>query len=141
MKKIAVFVFAAMIALTPVAAQALSIGCWDQWPTVGHQFNDKISGYIGFNHYGNYNNSPTNWYLVKVDYNLAKFGNVQTRAGIDYWWSSPTVDSATELTYGAYIMAAENLSVGFDITLARFNNIPSSTDILRCANASVNLFF
>jgi hypothetical protein len=141
MKKIAVFVFAAMIVLAPVAAQALSIGCWNRWPTVGQQFNDKLAGYLGYNYTSNYNNQATSWYLVKLDYNLVKLGDVQTKVGIDYWGSSPNTDSGVELTYGASIMAAKNLSVGFDIILAGSYNNPTSTDILPSANVAVNLYF
>ncbi len=143
MKKLVLLLVAVILVLSPIAAQALSIGCWNNWPTVGMQFNDKLSGYLGYNYYGNFNNIATSWYLVKLDYNLVKLGDIQTKVGVDYWGSTPYYNSALELTYGASFMPLNNLSIGFDVMLVAFNNDinTSTTNVLPRANAAINLFF
>lgn len=147
MKKIALWLVVAVIILLPVCAQALSIGVWNEWPTLGMQINNNLSGYIGFNSMGGVSGaSSTNWYLVKLDYNLSKIGEVQTKAGIYYYANSTGAgaagdpSSAVGLTYGGSIMLAKNLSVGFDELLVQANSNPSSTDILPRATASVNFY-
>jgi len=141
MKKFSLLIIALVIALSPITTQAISIGCWNTWPTIGLKFNEQLTGYVGYNFYGNYQNKATNWFLVKLDYNIVKLGEVQTKAGVDYYWSAPNFDSALEFTYGASIMLLKNLSVGFDIMLLRFRNGPTSTDILPGANLTANLYF
>ena len=146
MKKIMMFLVVAAIALTPVCAQALSVGDWGGWATLGTQFNDKFAGYLGYSNFGGVGGgSSTNWMLAKVDCDLAKLGDVQTKAGVFYWWTSPNAvgnpGSRLGFTWGAAIMPVNNLSVGFDIVLAQSNSSPSSTDILPGAVFTANLIF
>jgi len=101
MKKLILLLVAAIVVLSPITAQALSVGTWNVWPTIGMQFNDKLSGYLGFNYTSNFNNTATSWGLVKLDYNLVKLGEVQTKVGVDYWGSAPYYDSALEFIYAA----------------------------------------
>ena len=131
----------AAIALTPVCAQALSIGDWGGWATVGTQFGDKVSGYLGYSYFGGVGGaSGTSWLLAKVDYDLAKLGDVQTKAGVFYWGTSPNVGSRLGITWGATIKPVNNLSVGFDLVLAQQNSTPSSTDLLPNAVFTANLY-
>ncbi len=136
MKKLALLLVAAVFVFAPVSAQALSVGDWGGWPTIGTQFNDNLSGYLGFAYYGTGTSSNV---LAKVDYNLAKLGDVQTKAGVYYTMTSPNTGTALGLTWGASIMAVKNLSVGFDVILARANGTPSSTDVLPGAVMTANL--
>jgi len=144
MKRFALLLIAIML-LSPIAAQALSIGSWNSWPTVGQKFNDQLTGYLGFNYSSNFpsNNQAISWGLVKLDYNLMKVGEVQTKIGVDCWGSNPYYDSALECSYGASFMPLKNLSVGLDIMLVSFyNNIfLSSTDILPSARVGIDLLF
>jgi hypothetical protein len=137
MKKLALFLIGAAIVLSPACAQAISIGDWGGWPTIGMQFNDNLSGYLGYSYYGTGSQS---WVLAKVDYNMAKLGDVQTKAGVFYWMTSPNVGTRVGLTWGASIMAVNNLSVGFDVVLAQANTVPTSTDILPGAVITANLY-
>jgi len=132
------FVIAVVLILFPACAQAWTVGDWGGWPTVGMQFNDKFSGCLGFSNYGS---TSRTWILAKVDYNLAKMGDVQTKAGVHYIMTSPNAGTELGLTWGASIMAVKNLSVGFDIVLLALNGTPTSTDILPYAALSANLFF
>lgn len=143
MKKLNLLLVVVIMVLSPIAAQALSIGTWNTWPTVGQNFNDKLTGYLGFDYSSNFNNKATSWGLAKLDCNLVKFGEVQTKVGVDYWGSAPYYNSALEFTYGASFMPLDNLSVGFDIMLLSFyNDINlSSTDVLSSARAAINLFY
>ena len=141
MKKLMMLLIVAAVALTPVCAQALSVGDWGGWPTVGMQFGDKFAGYLGFSTFGS---TARSWYLAKVDYNLAKLGDVQTKAGAYYSTTSPDIGTQLGLTWGAAIMPVNNLSLGFDIILAEQNMAPgttSNTDILPSAvfTASLNI--
>ena len=136
MRKLALFLVVAAVILAPACAQALSVGDWGGWPTVGIQFNDNISGYLG---YSNYGLPSSSWILAKLDYNLAKLGDVQTKAGVLYTMTSPNTGTSLGLTWGASVMAVKNLSVGFDIVLAQANGTPSSTDILPYTAMAVNL--
>lgn len=140
MKKIIMFLIVAAVALTPVCAGALMIGDWGGWATVGTQFGGGFSGYLGYTYFGGVGGaSGSHWALAKVDYNLAKMGDVQTKAGVFYWGTSPNVGSRLGLTWGASIMPVNNLSVGFDIVVAQQNSTPSSTDILPSAVFVANL--
>ncbi|MFA4905143.1 MAG: hypothetical protein WC645_01425 [Candidatus Margulisiibacteriota bacterium] len=139
MKKIILLLVVAIVALTPVCAQALSVGDWGGWPTLGMKFGDMFAGYLGFSSFGGTSRS---WMLAKVDYNLAKLGDVQTKAGAFYWTNSPNVSSQLGITWGAAIMPVNNLSLGFDIILAEQNMAPganSNTDILPAAVFTANL--
>jgi hypothetical protein len=139
-KKIILFLMVAAVALTPVCAQALTVGAWGSWATIGTQFADNFSGYLGYSNFGGVGGaSSTNWMLVKIDYDLAKLGDVQTKAGVFYWWTSPNVGSRVGATWGASITPVKNLSAGFDIVLAQSNSMPSSTDILPSAVVSASL--
>ena len=77
--------------------------------------------------------------LLKVDYDLAKLGDVQTKAGVFYWWTAPNSGSRLGVTWGASIMPVSNFSVGFDAILVQSNSSPSSTDILPGAVFTANL--
>lgn len=76
MKKSILFLIVAIMVLIPISAQALMVGDWGGWPTLGLKFNDMFSGYLGFSNFGGTSRS---WILAKVDYNLSKLGDVQTR--------------------------------------------------------------
>ncbi len=143
MKKLALLVVAVIMVLSPIAAQALSIGTWNNWPTIGQKFNDKLTGYLGFNYYSSYNNKATSWGLVKLDYNLIKIGEVQTKVGIDCWGSNPFYDSGIDTSYGISFMPLSNLSVGFDVMLlSSYNAVNvSSIDVFDGARAVINLYF
>ena len=138
-----VLLLVAILLLSPIAAQAFSIGSWNSWPMVGQKINDRLTGYVGFNYLSNYNNKATTWGLVKLDYNLCKLGEVQTKLGVDYWGSNPYYDSALECSYGASFMPLNNVSVGLDIMLVSFYNSinVASTDILPSARVGMNLIF
>ena len=130
----------ATIILAPTCASALSIGYWDAWPTIGQQFNDKVTGYLGYCYYGQTSRS---YLLAKVDYNLMKLGDVQTKVGGFYIASSPSVRTDLGLTWGASIMATKNLSVGFDIILLDSESFSGSsyTDILPYSTITANIYF
>jgi hypothetical protein len=136
LKKLALLLVVAAFVFAPVSAQALTVGDWGGWPTVGTQFNDNLSGYLGYSYFGS---TSTSWVLAKLDYNLAKMGDVQTKAGVYYTMTSPNSGTSLGLTWGASIMAVKNLSVGFDVILARANGTPSSTDVLPFAVITANL--
>jgi hypothetical protein len=139
-KKIMLFLIVAVVALTPVCAQALSVGDWGGWPTLGLQFGDKFAGYLGYSNFGAVGGgSSTSTMLAKVDCNLAKLGDVQTKLGVFYQWVSPGSGTTLGLTWGVAIMPVNNLSLGFDIVLAQSNSSPSSTDILPSAVFTANL--
>lgn len=143
MKKIMMLLIVAAVALTPVCAQALTVGAWGTWATVGTQLGAGFSGYLGYSYFGGAGGaSGTHWLLGKVDYNLAKLGDVQTKAGVFYWGTSPDVGTQLGLTWGVAAKLASNLSVGCDIVLAQQNTKPSTTDILPSAvvNANLTLF-
>ena len=143
MKKFILLLAVVITVLSPITAQALSIGTWNNWPTVGMQINDKLTGYFGFNYSSNYLNKATSWGLLKLDYNLIKLGEVQTKVGVDYWASAPYYNSALEFSYGASFMPLNNLSIGFDIMMLSFYNEStfSSIDVLPSARAAINLLF
>lgn len=138
MKKLAWLLVVAAIVLAPAGAQALSVGDWGGWPTVGMQFNNNLSGYLG---YSNFGATSRSWILAKLDYNLVKLQDVQTKAGVFYTMTSPNAGTSLGATWGASVMATQNLSVGFDIVLAQVNGTPSSTDILPFAAMTANLIF
>ena len=141
MKKFILLLTVAILALTPVCAQALSVGDWGGWATLGTQFGDKFAGYLGYSNFGAVGGgSSTNWLLAKVDCNLAKLGDVQTKVGAFYWWTSPNSGSRLGVTWGASIMPVSNFSVGFDAVLVQSNSTPSSTDILPSAVFTANLY-
>lgn len=134
------FLVALMVVLTPVCAQALSVGDWGGWATVGTQFGDRFAGYLGYSNIGGAGGgSSTNWMLAKVDCDLTKLGDVQTKVGVFSWWTSPNSGSRVGVTWGASIMPINNFSVGFDAILAQSNSSPSSTDILPSAVFAANL--
>ncbi|MDD5382402.1 MAG: hypothetical protein PHH60_01970 [Candidatus Margulisbacteria bacterium] len=140
MKRLVLLLIAAIMLLAPTGAQALSVGDWGGWPTLGMQFGDKCAGYLGYSNYGG--TTSTSWVLAKVDYNLTKLGDVQTKAGIFYWLTSPDAGTQLGLTWGAAIMPVNNLSVGFDIILAERNSNPgadATMDILPGAVFTANL--
>ena len=135
------FLIVAAIALTPVCAQALSIGDWGGWATIGTQFGDRFAGYLGYSNFGAVGGgSSTNMMLVKVDCDLAKMGDVQPKLGVFSWWTSPNSGSRLGLTWGASIRPLSNFSVGFDAVLIQQNGTPSSTDILPNAVFAANLY-
>ena len=128
--------------LTASGASALqmSVGTWYDWPTVGVKFNDKVSGYLGYSYNGS---TQTNWVLAKVDVNLAKIKDVQTKAGVVYYTTSPRSASSLSLTWGASVMVLPNVSIGADIILVGFDTNAAgvnSTDILPSAAMSFNLY-
>ncbi len=130
----------AAVALTPVCAQALTVGEWGSWATVGTKFGAGFSGYLGYSYFGGAGGgSADNELLVKLDYNLAKLGDVQTKAGVYYFWTSPDIGTQLGLTWGASVNVVNNLSLGFDAVLARANTKPSTTDILPVAVVTANL--
>ena len=134
------FLIVAAMVLIPVCAQALSVGDWGGWATLGTQFGDKFAGYLGYTNLGAVGGgSSANWMLAKVDYDLAKMGDVQPKIGVFSWWTSPNSGSRLGLTWGASIMPVNNFSVGFDAVLAQQNGSPSSTDILPSAVFTANL--
>jgi hypothetical protein len=125
MKK--VFVFTLLIAsmLLPVSAQALSVGLWNggfveempaNFPTLGVQMTDALAGYVGMNSFG-LSHTTLKVFFVKVDYNLVKAGNVQTKIGAYSVMIPDSEESTVGLTWGASVMVAKNLSVGFDVKL------------------------
>jgi hypothetical protein len=135
------FLVAAMVVLTPVCAQALSVGDWGGWATVGTQLSDKFAGYLGYSNFGAVGGgTSTNYLLAKVDYDLAKMGDVQPKLGVFSWWTSPNSGSQLGLTWGAAIMPVKNFSIGFDAVLIQQNGTPSSTDILPNAVFTANLY-
>ncbi|MCX5750448.1 MAG: hypothetical protein NT099_02060 [Candidatus Saganbacteria bacterium] len=142
MKKLTLFLIgmALMITASSASALQLSVGTWGDWATVGFHFNDKVSGYLGYSYNGN---TKVNWMLAKVDVNLAKIKDVQTKAGIAYYTTSPNNGSSLGLTLGASVMVLPNASIGGDIMLADFNTSAggaNTTDILPTALMSFNLY-
>lgn len=131
MKKLALFVLGLALLLAPVSAQALMVGDWGGWATVGTQFNENISGYLGYSYF-----NPTNWLLVKADYNLAKLGDVQTKVGANFELTSPNSGSSLGLSWGISAMMVKNLMIGTDLILVRFNRNAGgggTTDIIPAA--------
>lgn len=142
MKKIALLLIGIALLITATSANALSVGTWGNWATIGTQFNDSFAGYLGYSYDGA---AATNWLLVKVDMNLAKIKDVQTKAGLAYWATSPNNNgSSLGLTWGASVMVLPNVSIGGDIILASYNTSTggtNSTDILPAGEMSFNLYF
>ncbi|OGC22194.1 hypothetical protein A2291_01195 [candidate division WOR-1 bacterium RIFOXYB2_FULL_42_35] len=85
--------------LTPTA-QALTVGDWGGWATVGTKLADKVSGCVGFSVFGG--TTSTTWLLAKVDYDLVKPGKLQTKAGIFYWLTSPRFRDTLRLYLGRF---------------------------------------
>jgi hypothetical protein len=145
MKKTILFIAISLLMLVPVCAQALSFGYWNQWPTLGMQINNNLAGYVGFNSMDG--DTRTNWYMVKVDCNLMKIGDVQTRAGIYYYANDIGTGvlydpaSAIGLTFGGAVMVTKSFSIGIDEILVQANANPSTTDIFPASTLSANIYF
>jgi hypothetical protein len=124
MKKYAlVMIFAAML-LSPISAQALSIGSWGgsyfgiemPIPTVGMQLTDSLAGYVGMR--TAFESSERYQCLVKADYNLFKLGDLQNKIGAHYQWVTDDDAVIAGLTWGVSAMVLKNVSVGVDFKLA-----------------------
>ncbi|MCX5751528.1 MAG: hypothetical protein NT099_07685 [Candidatus Saganbacteria bacterium] len=138
MKKLFLVFLGLTMLLVPVSAQALSIGMWGEWATIGQQFNDSLSGYFGYSIYYGVTD-----YLVKADLNLAKLGNVQTKMGLYYETDQPNDYSTVGLTYGMSTMVQPNLSVGGDISILNSENYAgaTTTNVFPITRVAVNLYF
>lgn len=140
MKKLTMLVIGLALILTASSAQAWMVGDWGGWAVVGNQLTKSIDGYVGYSFI-----NPTNWYLVKVDCNLAKINKVQTKAGLDYQGSSTSGGLSTSqlsLTWGISTMVQPNMSVGADLVLAAYHMTTgtNTVDILPAAMVNAMLY-
>jgi len=116
LKKLALLIvgLALVLSASRVNAMQLSVGDWAGWPVLGLHFNDTFTGYLGYSYVGS---TKVSYGLVKVDMNLAKIKDAQTKAGVYYSMTSPNNGSTLGLTWGASVMVLPNVSVGADIDL------------------------
>lgn len=136
MKKIILLAFAVMLATTPVLA-GVTIGSYGFMPTLGMQFNENLSGRLGATYVTTAGAGTTN-YLVNLEYNLAKAGEVQSSMGIYYANSSAAGATATfGLTYGVVANLATNLALGADFVLV--SSTGTTTGILSNGTGGVGV--
>ncbi|MBI5399998.1 hypothetical protein HZB07_05255 [Candidatus Saganbacteria bacterium] len=116
--------FAAAPKTAPMAMDnrgGLAIGTALGFPTLQYSFNRDMTGQLGAS-YASGGGASSTAYLIKVDYNLQKVGEVQSNMGLFY--SSNGAAAATTvlgLTYGLSTKVAANFSLGADFIL--FNSL------------------
>ena len=122
MKKILLFVFVLMMAVTPtLAANNLSVATALGFAALKYQFTNDLSGYIGVNNFSGttITNAPGTGIMLKVDYNLEKLGKVQPTAGLFYITNGvAAATTSMGATYGVETNIADNLVIGADFVLA-----------------------
>ena len=141
MKKLVLFFIgvALVLSASSVNALQLSVGDWAGFPTLGFHFNDKFTGYLGYSYIGS---TKISYGLAKVDMNLAKIMDAQTKGGVYYSMTSPNNGSTLGLTWGASVMVLPNVSVGADIDLVSQSTTAggtSTTNFLQGAYMVFNL--
>ena len=128
MKKLILIAFALILAVTPVFASGLKLCSWNGWATLGKDLTNDLSGQLGLG-YTSAAGTGTTFYLLKVDYKLAKVGKIQPAWGIYYNSSSAAGATATiGLTWGVSVPVWKNLALGYDIIVA--NSTGNTTRIL-----------
>ncbi|OGB89146.1 hypothetical protein A2625_02360 [candidate division WOR-1 bacterium RIFCSPHIGHO2_01_FULL_53_15] len=117
MKKIALMLIAVVLVSSGAfAAGNLAVGTTLGFASLKYQFSPDVTGSLGLN---NFSGAATGTgILVKVDYNLAKAGNVQPNIGL-YYTTNGAAAATTILgiTWGVTAMVESNLSLGADIIL------------------------
>ena len=121
MKKIALLL--SLITILGTASLAampgnLAVGATLGFASLKYQFTSDVTGSLGLNNFsGSLFNSATG-ILVKVDYNLAKAGQVQPNLGLFYTTNgAAAATTSLGITYGITTMVQPNLSLGADIVL------------------------
>ncbi|OGC03597.1 hypothetical protein A3H38_05360 [candidate division WOR-1 bacterium RIFCSPLOWO2_02_FULL_46_20] len=131
MKKIILLAFAVMLATTPVLA-GINIGSSIGFATLNLGLNDNITVILGANYISTAGVSMTGL-LGKVNYNLAKAGEVQPNVGLYYTTNGAAAATTTiGLTWGVLTPLTSSLSIGADFVLASSTSAAgvSTTSIL-----------
>jgi hypothetical protein len=148
MKKIALMMILAAILLSPISAQALSVGTWGaslggqylSTPTVGMQVTDALTGYIGMRIAAD--SADQYLCLVKADYNVVKMGNIQHKAGAYYIWVTDSDKYfITGLTWGMSTMLTKSLSIGIDVKLAEQYSGGGETETMYLPGTAIAINF
>ena len=132
MKKLLVLISVLLIASSAaMAAGNLAVGTALGYPTLKYNFTEDFSGQVGAM-YASATGATSTALLAKVDYNLAKLGEVQPAIGL-YYTSDGAAAATTVIgvTYSVSTMVQSNLSIGVDFTLlSSSSGAVSATGIL-----------
>lgn len=142
MKKIALLLAIVVLGTASFAAAPgkMAVGTALSFATLKYQFTKELAGSLGLNNMSG--GASRTGILVKVDYDLAKAGQVQPSIG--GYYSTDGAAAATSgfgITYGITTMVQPNLSLGADIILFSSTTFggTSTTGILTAGGVGATL--